>query len=146
MIRTFNKVWDNPIEMLRDVDRAIGGRFNFDTGDLTAQYPVDIHEDDDALTVEAELPGFAKEDVEVNIDQGVLTISAERKPTDRGEGEGCDAGTMHVHERKYLRIARKFTLPTSVDPTNVDAKLADGVLTLKISKRDEVKPRKIQVQ
>ena len=140
MIRTFNKVWDNPIEMLRDVDRAIGGRFNFDTGDLTAQYPVDIHEDDNALTVEAELPGFAKDEVDVNIDQGVLTIHAERKPADRAEG------SMHVHERKYLRVARKFTLPTSVDPTNVDAKLADGVLTLKISKRDEVKPRKIVVE
>ena len=140
MIRTFNKVWDNPLEMLRDVDRAIGNRFNFDTGDLTAQYPVDIHEDDDDLTVEAELPGFAKEEVDVNIDQGVLTISAERKVAERPEG------TMHVHERKYLRVARKFTLPTSVDPTNVDAKLADGVLTLKLSKRDEVKPRKINVQ
>lgn len=140
MIRTINKVWDNPIEMLRDVDRAIGGRFNFDTGDLTAQYPVDIHEDDDALTVEAELPGFAKDEVDVNIDQGVLTISAERKPAERTEG------SMHVHERKYLRVARKFTLPTSVDPTNVDAKLADGILTLKLSKRDEVKPRKIVVQ
>lgn len=140
MIRTMHKVWDNPLEMLRDVDRAIGSRFNFDTGDLTAQYPVDIHEDDDALTVEAELPGFTKDQVDVNIDQGVLTLSAERKPTERGEG------TMHVHERKYLRVARKFTLPSSVDPTNVDAKLADGVLTLKLSKRDEVKPRKIVVE
>ncbi|MFI4860673.1 MAG: Hsp20/alpha crystallin family protein [Phycisphaerales bacterium JB063] len=146
MIHTMNKVWDNPLEMLRDVDRAIGKRFNFDTGDLTAQYPVDIHEDDDALTVEAELPGFAKDEVDVNIDQGVLTISAERKPTDRTDGGAKPGGTMHVHERKYLRVARKFTLPSSVDPTNVDARLADGVLTLKLKKREEVKPRKIQVQ
>ncbi len=140
MIRTVQKVWDNPLDMFRDVEQALGQRFKFDTGDLTAQYPVDIHEDEDVLTVEAELPGFSKDEIDINIEQGVLSIHAERKPQERKEG------TTHVNERRYLRVARKFTLPSSVDPTNVDAKLADGILTLKLAKRDEVKPRKIQVQ
>lgn len=140
MIRTVQKVWDNPLDMFRDVEQALGQRFKFDTGDLTAQYPVDIYEDEDSLTVEAELPGFAKDEIDINIEQGVLSIHAERKQAERKEG------TTHVNERRYLRVARKFTLPSSVDPTNVDAKLADGILTLKLSKRDEVKPRKIQVQ
>lgn len=140
MIRTVQKVWDNPLDMFRDVEQALGQRFKFDTGDLTAQYPVDIYEDEDSLTVEAELPGFAKDEIDINIEQGVLSIHAERKQVERKEG------TTHVNERRYLRVARKFTLPSSVDATNVDAKLADGILTLKLSKRDEVKPRKIQVQ
>ena len=140
MMPNFNKVWDTPFDLLRDVDRALGGRFNLDNDDLTAKYPVDIHEDADGLTVSAELPGFTKDQAEISIDQGVLTIAAQREQAEKPEG------TTHLHERRFTRVRRQFTLPTTVDSANVDATLADGVLTLRLAKKEEVKPRKIVVK
>lgn len=140
MMPNLNKVWDTPFELLRDVDRAFNGRFNMDNDDLTAKYPVDIHEDADGLTVAAELPGFTKEQVDISIDHGLLTLSAQR------DSQTPEEGTTHLKERRFTRVRRQFTLPTSVDPTNVDAKLADGVLTLRLLKKEEVKPRKIEVK
>jgi HSP20 family protein len=140
MINSLTKVWDTPFDLLRDMDRAFNGRVGMDSDDLTAKYPVDIHEDEDGLTVAAELPGFAKEQVDISIDNGVLTIAAQRESTRKEEA------TTHLHERRFTRVRRQFTLPTTVDPTDVDAKLAEGVLTLRLKKKEEVKPRKIAVK
>ena len=140
MINSLQKVWDSPFDLLRDVDRAFNGRFNLDNDDLTAKYPVDIHEDEDGLTVSAELPGFTKDQVELSIDNGILTLSAQR------EANTPESGTTHLRERRFTRVRRQFTLPTTIDPANVDATLADGVLTLKLQKKEEVKPRKIEVK
>lgn len=140
MINSIQKVWDTPFDLLRDMDRAFNGRVGVDNDDLTAKYPVDIHEDEDGLTVSAELPGFTKEQVDISIDNGVLTIAAQRNSTKQ------DEATTHLHERRFTRVRRQFTLPTSVDTTDVDASLADGVLTLRLKKKDEVKPRKIEVK
>jgi len=70
----------------------------------------------------------------------VLTIAAQRDSTKK------DNTTAHLHERRFTRVRRQFTLPTTVDSTDVDAKLADGVLTLRLKKKDEVKPRKIAIK
>lgn len=139
MINSLQKVWDTPFDLLRDMDRTFNGRLNIDPDDLTAKYPVDIHEDDEGLTVTAELPGFTKDQVDVSIDNGILTIVAKRDAVKNEEG------TTHLRERRFTRVHRQFTLPTTVDPTDVDAKLADGVLKLGLKKKEEVKPRKIQV-
>ena len=140
MINSLQKVWDTPFDLLRDVDRAFNGRVGVDNGDLTAKYPVDIHEDADGLTVSAELPGFAKNEVDISIDNGVLTLAAQREAITKEDA------TVHLHERRFTRVRRQFTLPTSVDTTDVDATLADGVLTLRLKKKEEVKPRKIEVK
>jgi HSP20 family protein len=140
MINSLQKVWDTPIDFFRDIDRAFHGRVGMDSDDLTAKYPVDIHEDEDGLTVCAELPGFTKEQVDISIDNGVLTLAAKRDSTKQ------DEATTHLHERRFTRVRRQFTLPTSVDTTDVDATLADGLLTLRLKKKEEVKPRKIEVK
>ncbi len=140
MINNIQKVWDSPFDLLRDMDRAFNGRVGVDNDDLTAKYPVDIHEDEDGLTVSAELPGFAKEQVDISVDNGVLTLAAQRTSTKQ------ENTTTHLHERRFTRVRRQFTLPTTVDTTDVDATLADGVLTLRLKKKDEVKPRKIEVK
>jgi len=141
MMPNIQKVWDTPFDLLRDVDRAFGSRFNLDNDDLTAKYPVDIHEDNEGLTVQAELPGFKKEEVDISIESGVLTIAAQRNAEEPKEGE-----TAHLSERRYTRVRRQFSLPTSVDTNNVDATLAEGVLTLRLTKKEEVRPRKIEVK
>eukprot|EP00752_Nemacystus_decipiens_P013518 g11976.t1 len=140
MISNLQNVWDTPFDLLRNMDRALHNRVGIDNEDLTAKYPVDIHEDEEGLSVWAELPGFAKSDVEISIDNGVLTIAANRASSKKEDG------TTHLFERRYTRVRRQFTLPTTVDSTNVDATLSDGVLTLRLNKKEEVKPRKIEVK
>lgn len=107
-------------------------------GDLAA-YPVDIHEDDKHLYVEAELPGFKKDEIEVTLEQGVLSIRAQRT-TEEKKGE------QHLAERRFHRVARSFTLPRSVDQGEVDAELRDGVLTLTLAKRQEAQSQRIEVK
>ena len=113
-------------------------------GQALAPYGVDIREDGDHFYVEAELPGFKKEEVDITLENQTLTIAAERrfenKPTENGQ-----KGDLLLHERRYTRFLRSFTLPPTVDEGSVNARLQDGVLTVTINKREETKPRKIKV-
>lgn len=109
-------------------------------GARLAPYGVDICEDADHFYVDAELPGFTKEDVNVTLENQMLTISAERKQSCKN-----DKGNMLLNERRYTKFQRSFSLPPTVDETACDAKLSDGVLHITLNKREESKPRKIQV-
>ena len=132
--------YENPFEMLRDMDRFFNRAVNgADEGMGTAAYPVDIHEDENHIYVEAELPGFKREEIEVNFDQGVLTINASRQSEEQ-------QGETHLNERRFTRVSRRFSMPNTVDTGKVQAKLEDGVLRLTLPKREEVKPRRIEVK
>ena len=105
-----------------------------------APYGVDIREDQDHFYVEAELPGFKKDEIDITLEDQTLTISAERK-SDSEEKKG----ELLLNERRYSRFMRSFTLPPTVNEQTVNAKLSDGVLTITLNKREETKPRKITV-
>ncbi|MEX0653902.1 MAG: Hsp20/alpha crystallin family protein [Phycisphaeraceae bacterium] len=144
MLPTTTRRMDAPFDMLqREIDRAFdrvwGGAG--DAGYATASYPVDIREDDNNVIVEAELPGFKKEEIDVTMEQGVLTINAHRE-----EKKDEEKGERYLHERRFSRVSRSFRLPTPVDEGKVDCKLNEGVLTIHLPKREEVKPRKIEVK
>ncbi|MHC4996215.1 MAG: Hsp20/alpha crystallin family protein [Planctomycetota bacterium] len=111
---------------------------NEETDELTASYPVDVREDDESLHVEAELPGFKADEIDVTVDRGVLRISAERKSEEKD-------GKHHLKERRYTSVSRSFTLPTRVQTDHVEARLDDGVLMLTLPKSKEVKPARIEV-
>ena len=121
------------------LNRFFGSSGQTDGGRL-APYGVDIREDADHIYVEAELPGFKKDEVDITLENQTLTISAEHN-ADKDEKQG----DLLLHERRYSRFLRSFTLPPTVDEKSVDAKLADGVLTITLKKREETKPRKVQV-
>ena len=121
----------------REMSRWFG---NLDESrDLVGSYPVDVREDENFIHVEAEMPGFKKDEIEVTLEKGLLHIQAQRKVEEK-------QGEQHLSERRFTRVSRSFTLPSSVDESKVDATLTDGVLHLKLHKREEVKPRKIQVK
>lgn len=111
-------------------------------GESLAPYAVDVREDPDHFYVEAELPGFKKENVDITLENQQLTIAAERRDEQKKEGP---KGDLLLHERRYSRFLRSFTLPPTVDEQTVNAKLQDGVLTITLNKREETKPRKISV-
>jgi HSP20 family protein len=103
---------------------------------------VDIVEDKDAYRLHADLPGLAREDVKVTVENGVLTLSGERKAEKREKkGEGYE-----YYERTYGSFSRSFRLPDNVDPAGVKASHKNGVLELTLPKREEAKPKAIEVK
>ena len=133
----------DPVEgFSRDFDvlnRFFNGGQN--QGERLAPYGVDIRENGDQLVVEAELPGFTKDQVDITLENQTLTIAAERRFEPK---ENNDGGYL-LNERRYSRFLRSFTLPPTVDEKSVQAKLENGVLTVTLNKREETKPRKISV-
>ncbi|SRR5258706_7802033 len=108
----------------------------------TAPIRVDVKEDAASYTVNAEIPGVKKEDINVEIEGNEVTIAAEVK---RGE-EAKDGQKWLRTERFYGRTARRFALPQEVDEARAEAKFADGVLELKLPKKAQVTGRRIAVQ
>src|SRR5438552_14002326 len=110
------------------LNRWFGGReTNGGAGGYLAPYAVDVREDGDHIYVEAELPGFKKDEVDVTLENQTLTISAERKSEQKQQGA---KGDLLLHERRYSRFLRSFTLPPTVDEQSVNAKLDNGLLTI----------------
>lgn len=101
---------------------------------------VDIVEGSEAYRVHADLPGLVKEDVNITLEDGVLTISGERRNDFTGD-EVC-----HLNERAQGRFSRSFTLRNTVDIDKIDASFKDGVLTVTLPKVESAKPRKIEIK
>ena len=102
---------------------------------------VDIHESADALTITAELAGLAPEEVEITVEDQVLTLAGERTFERETKGE-----TLHRVERSYGAFSRSFTLPATVAADRVEAKFDRGVLTVTLPKAEASKPRKVRIQ
>jgi HSP20 family protein len=132
-------------QMQREFDSMLGRFFGggMEEGGRLAPFGVDIREDADHIYVEADMPGFNKEDVDVSLENNTLTINAEKKEEQK-RGKQKD-GDYLLHERRYERFTRSFTLPSSVDEQTVNARLQNGCLTISINKKEEAKPKKIQV-
>jgi HSP20 family protein len=132
----------DPFESLsRDFDRLLHGYYTeSEVPAALAPYAVDVREDDDHFYVDAELPGFNKDEIDVTLENGILTIRAERKEEDASK----KGQPLHL-ERRWTRFERTFTLPTAVKEDSVHAALTSGVLTITLDKRDEVKARKVQI-
>lgn len=101
---------------------------------------VDVFETGEAVILKAELPGLGVDDVDVEVDDNVLTISGERTLTDRVE-----EGHYYRLERSYGRFSRSLTLPQGIRADEVSATFTDGVLEVRIPKAEEAKPRKVAV-
>lgn len=103
--------------------------------------PVDIYEEKDAIYVKTELPGVKPEQVQLHVENNILTLTGERKLANEENREG-----YHRVERTYGTFTRSFALPNNVASDQVEAEMTDGVLTVKIPKRAEAQPKKIAVK
>ncbi len=139
---------ESPLELLdREFNRMVNRYWGAgaEVPATLAPYAVDVHEDADHFYVEAELPGFTKEDVDITLEDGVLTIHAERKDETQQNGKnGGQKQPLHI-ERRWTRFERSFTLPAAVNEGSVRADLTEGMLKVTLDKREEVKPKKIQI-
>ncbi len=102
--------------------------------------PLDVSESDTEVIVRASLPGFRKEDVSIDVTEGVLTIKAEQSEEHEEQGE-----RFYRRERRFGSLSRRVALPTHVNESAAVAQLADGVLTLRLPKSEKAMPRKIAI-
>ena len=124
MLRSYNVYNDDPYMPVRSM-------------------PVDITEDDDAYYITAEYPGIKKEDIKIELDNDVLTLSVSHEKKLETE----DKNTRYLRkERVAGSCERQFRLPKTVDHKKIDANYEDGVLRIKIEKAEPAKPKLIQVK
>ena len=100
---------------------------------------LDLYQNTDNIVAVVELPGMRKEDIEISLHDGTLTIGGERKR------EGGANGKAERTERYLGTFRRSVTLPTRVDASKVNAAYRDGILTVTLPKAEEVRPKQIQV-
>jgi len=101
---------------------------------------LDLYQSNDNVVAVVELPGMRKEEIEISLHDGTLTISGERKRVSNSNGE-----TAERTERYIGRFRRSIALPTRLDANKVSARYQDGILTVTLPKAEEVKPKQIRV-
>lgn len=99
--------------------------------------PINIHESEDAFTLEADVPGVTRDGLEISLDRNELTLLARRQPS--------RTGTVHYRESSPREFRRVFELNPEIDTDKITARVENGVLTLRLGKQDQVKPRRISV-
>ncbi len=102
---------------------------------------VDVREEPEAYRIHADVPGIDPKDLEITLDNGTLTIRGQRQE----EKEDDHDGFRHV-ERSYGAFVRRFSLPDAASEEDVQARVDNGVLTLHIKKKEQSRPRRIEVQ
>ncbi len=124
-----------------DFEKIVDGLFK-DTPVWNKSVPrVDVREEKDRYIIEAELPGVSEKNIEVKLEDNVLTLSGKENEDKVDKGEN-----YLIRERQSNSFSRSFVLPKDVDRDKIEAKFANGVLTLEIEKRPEIKPRTIKIK
>ncbi len=131
----------------QDLDQIAGRRFGLPgsdhNGSSVADWvpAVDIVEEKDRYVLRADVPGVKPEDIEVNMENGILSVSGERHQESTGEAQG-----MRRVERVSGKFYRRFTLPDTADAEEISAKSANGILEVVIPKQPQILARKITVK
>src|SRR4051794_2801599 len=129
-----------PEPFTREIDRVFDAFFGQTDQGRRWVPPVDLVEAEDHFVLKADLPGLAEDDVNIEVQDGALTISGERK----AEHEQREKGWYRI-ERSFGRFSRSLTLPDGVDPDAITANFDRGVLSVTIPKPEQRKPRRIQI-
>jgi HSP20 family protein len=126
--------------MSREMDRLFNTMWPDVENGTTWPMPAEVVETGDEIRFDIEMPGFRSEDLEITLENNVLTISGEKKI----EREN-DESDYRLFERRYGRYQRSFTVPPTVRGDATEARYENGVLTLRLPKAEEAKPRRIRI-
>jgi HSP20 family protein len=130
--------WGEMAALQRDVSQLLGrGAVERSTALVP---PIDVHRTDEGLVVHVELPGLRAEDVDLTVEDGMLTISGERR-----RAADVDEDSWVRRERAVGTFARSFTLPEGTDPDAIEAAFAHGVLELRVPHPPARQPRRIRI-
>ena len=140
--RVYRDPWDTIREFRGEMDRMFNRDVDAYTETASDWVPaVDIKEGKDAYEVVADVPGVNPKDIDISLEEGVLTVKGERKSESKNEAEGYTRT-----ERVYGSFYRRFTLPETADAENISAKTEHGVLRLHIPKKEKALPKRITVE
>jgi HSP20 family protein len=129
------------IDMGREMDRLMNTLLADGAAPARSRMPAEVVETAEEIRIDLEAPGFREEDLEVTLENDVLTVSGEKKAS-RDEGA---AGEYRLAERRYGRFRRSFAVPATVRGDRCAANYENGVLTLRLPKSEEAKARRIPV-
>jgi HSP20 family protein len=129
-----------PEPFTREIDRVFDAFFGQTDQGRRWVPPIDLVEAEDHFVLKADLPGLSESDVNIEVQDGTLTISGERK----AEHEEREKGWYRI-ERSFGSFNRSLTLPDGVAPERIEASFSDGVLEVRIPKPEERKPRRISI-
>jgi HSP20 family protein len=141
--------WNDPFrefaQLQNQISRVFSDAYGHNDEGLTTSGtwmpPVDIYQNGEhEIVLKAELPDLTREDIDITVDNGTLTIKGEKKLSNDVKEE-----QYHRIERRYGSFSRSFSLPQAVDSTKVGAEYKNGVLTVRLPLREEAKPRQIKV-
>jgi len=132
---------NNPFAVSRMFDRMVRDAFGSVAPASTFTPAIDLTETAEAYQLEAALPGWKPEQVDVSIENGVLSLKSEIAEAE----QAADGVTEHVREIRRASFLRRLTLPAEVDADKATAAFADGILTLRIPKAEVVKPKQIRI-
>jgi len=121
-------------------DAGRGWRKDEPAATTTWSPSVDIYETDTEIVVKAELPGIERKDISLNLEKNVLTLRGERRFEKETKEEN-----YHRIERNYGGFSRSFSIPATVDEEKIRAEYRDGVLRIALPKKEQVKPKQIQI-
>lgn len=130
--------WDAVSTLDRMFDDVMGSAFGTATSSRTFDPAIDVRANENEVVFSCDVPGVKQEDLDVTLENQVLTIKGSRK-FERKQDEQVVLG------RSYGSFKRSFSLPDGLDDSNLEAQLVDGVLTIRIPKHPKAKPRKIQI-
>jgi len=125
----------------RLVDSVFGGRAANGNSNLMRAPETDVVETEREIRVVTEMPGLKRENIEIDVENNVLTIRGEK----RGERTEGEQGKWHLAERRWGTFARSFVLPRDVDAEGIQASFEDGVLTVSVPKSEKARRRRIEV-
>jgi len=135
--REFASLQSRVNSLFQDYNRGSQDELTFTSSFVPA---VDVYEDEHKVALKLEIPGVTQQDVDIQLENNILTVRGERKFEKEEKEEN-----FHRIERRYGSFARSFTLPNTLDPESVQANYENGVLKIELAKRAEAKPKQIQV-
>jgi HSP20 family protein len=140
--RSWPTAWQELEEMSNRLSRVFNDVQGTGTENTNWMPAVNVEESKDGLFLTAELPGMSHDDVEIELENNVLTISG----TKQQEREEKDDRRYHLWERRWGAFQRSFTLPRTVDADQINATFENGVLTIHMPKAPEAQGRKIEIR
>jgi HSP20 family protein len=137
-IRELATLQDRMNRLFNDSLSPVTSRESLSAGSFVP--PVDVYEDEQGIRLKMEVPGIDEKDIDIQLENSLLTVRGERKMESETKEEN-----YHRIERNYGSFTRSFALPNTVNPDDIKAAYAKGVLTISLGKRAEARPKQIKV-
>jgi HSP20 family protein len=130
-----------PFERILAARGDLESAFNGNGRAVVWMPPMDVYETAEAIICQLEVPGMAREELEIRMDDKLVTIAGEKKPSGAQDRE-----SLHHTERRYGSFERSFTIPANIDTDHIRARHENGVLTISLPKSERAKPRRISIE